>query len=617
LAGNDLNPLPYSFYFDTLIPDTIPPIVTKMVLSKTPPITKGTLLFTLTFSEEMNTLIDPTVTFGEVSPFNTYTIVGSWTSNTTWAGSYAVGTGTGDGDYRVRVTGAEDLAGNPGNPLTAYNSCTFEIDTTKPTSSLGTLSNYQTAQTFNIPYTKSDGSGSGVDYVELYYRKDGGSWKRYGSTYTSSPISFNAPGEGYYEFYTIATDDAGNEEDAKTVPEASTTVDITKPEIISIVISDSSPINEGTVTVTITFDEDMDTFTGPMVSFGLAAPFNSNTIIQSTFSGALWTGTFTVTPAADDGEHTISISLGSDLAGNSMDEDTTFSFVIDTDSPDVDSGEPTGTDVLLNSKIVFSFSESMNKTSVHQSISFTDGTTTWTISNGSVSWSGNTLTFTPHDELDYGKEYTVTMETTAKDPADNPITSEYSWTFTTILEPDTTAPSISTVSHTGDDAEVSNKVTITFNERMNQSEVEEAISITPGITIQSFSWLGNTLTITFAEDLEADTEYTVTIGTQAEDEAGNSLNEPYSWSFTPKEEEVEPSSNMTPFLILIIVIVVVVLLLLLLMKKKGSGKAPEGDYPDHKMYDEGEMSEGEGDYSDEPYYEEPPEDTQSQYPERE
>jgi hypothetical protein len=607
LAGNNINPLPYSFYFDTQIPDTIPPTVNTMKLSKTPPISTGTLKFTLTFSEDMNTLVDPTVTFGQASPFNTYTIVGSWTSNTTWVGSYAVGTGTGDGDFRVRVTGAEDLAGNP---QTSYNSNQFEIDTTEPTSSVGTLSSFQITQTFNIPYTKSDGSGPGVDYVELYYRNDGGSWKRYGSTHTSSPISFNAPGEGHYEFYTIATDNAGNEEDAKTIPEASTTVDITKPDVISIVVSNPSPINEGTVTVTITFSEDMDLSSGPLVAFGLTTPFNANGIIQSTFSGALWTGTFTVTPATGDGTQTISITLGTDLAGNTMDEDTTFSFVIDTVSPDVSSSGPTGSEILLDSKIIFSFSESMNKTSVHNAFSLTDGTTTWTIANGSVSWSGNTLTFTPHDELDYDKEYTITMETTAKDLADNPISSEHSWTFATLPEPDTTAPSISTVSHTGEDAEITNKITITFNERMNQSEVEDAISITPGITIQSFYWLGNTLTITLAEDLEADTEYTVTIGTQAEDESGNSLEEPYTWSFTPKEEKVEPSSNMTPFLILIIVIVVVVVLLLLFMKKKGPSSVTKGgeEYPEQEPYYDEEISGYEDGPMDEPYQEESPED---------
>jgi heme/copper-type cytochrome/quinol oxidase subunit 2 len=585
LAGNSLNPLPYSFYFDTQIPDSTPPTVITMIMSDPSPTKVGSVIFTLTFSEDMDTLVDPTVTFGQFSPYNTYNIIGSWNSNTSWTGSYAVVGGTGDGDYRVRVTVAEDLAGNP---MTTYTSYSFEIDTTAPTSSVDTLSNYQNTLTFDVSYTRSDSGGSGIDFVELYYRRDGGAWTKYGGSHSSSPVSFTAPGEGFYEFYTIATDFAGNKESAKTIPEAYTTVDITKPDIISIALSEASPVKAGTITITVAFDEDMDTLTDLEVTFGLSSPYDANTVTQTTYSEANWTGTFTVTGATGDGTYTISITLGSDLAGNEMEEDTTFTFVIDTDLPDVSSAGPTGSDVQPTSKITIAFNESMNKTSVQEAFSFTDGTTTWTIANGTYSWSGNTLTFTPANEFEYDDLITVTISTDAKDLAGNAISSEYAWFFTIIPEPDTTAPNVSTVSHRGDDAEITNKITITFSERMNHSEVEDAISISPGITIQSFSWLGNTLTITFSEDLKADTEYTVTIGTDAEDEAGNSLEDPYTWSFTPKEEEVEPESNMTMLLLLIIIIVVVLLLLLLMMKKRKSQGALDGEqgYPEEGPYDD-------------------------------
>ena len=58
--------------------------------------------------------------------------------------------------------------------------------------------------------------------MELFYRKDDGDWAQYGGQFDSSPILFDTSttgGSGYYEFYTIATDNSGNSEPVKTVYE--------------------------------------------------------------------------------------------------------------------------------------------------------------------------------------------------------------------------------------------------------------------------------------------------------------------------------------------------------------------------------------------------------------
>jgi predicted outer membrane repeat protein len=71
-----------------------------------------------------------------------------------------------------------------------------------------------TTTTFEVPWFASDGE-SGVQGVELWYRKDGGTWIKYGSNFTASPITFQSSttgGDGFYEFYTVATDNAGNKE---------------------------------------------------------------------------------------------------------------------------------------------------------------------------------------------------------------------------------------------------------------------------------------------------------------------------------------------------------------------------------------------------------------------
>jgi hypothetical protein len=100
-------------------------------------------------------------------------------------------------------------------------------DDTAPTSSVDALPAYQDTLTFDVAYTASDAT-SGVASVELFFQVDGGGYGSYG-TFTSSPISFTAPGDGFYEFYTVATDTAGNVETAPVSADASTTVDTGLP----------------------------------------------------------------------------------------------------------------------------------------------------------------------------------------------------------------------------------------------------------------------------------------------------------------------------------------------------------------------------------------------------
>lgn len=160
------------------------------------------------------------------------------------------------------------------------------IDTTPPISSVNTLSQYINTDNFNIDIT-SDDSGRGVEYVELWYRKDGvGDYTSYCDraisrqdpeaifltrcSFVANPINFNTflvGGDGFYEFYSIAVDNAGNREEAPgggsltleelqasgisrgAVPDASTTVDTAKPVIT---LNGSSPM---TITVGGTFTD--------------------------------------------------------------------------------------------------------------------------------------------------------------------------------------------------------------------------------------------------------------------------------------------------------------------------------------------------------------------------
>jgi hypothetical protein len=109
-------------------------------------------------------------------------------------------------------------------------------DTTPPVSSVDPIRPYWQTGPFTVTVTATD-DRSGVSRVELWYRfspdnSSWSSWENYG-TDNSAPWSwtFTAPrGDGYYEFYSIATDQAGNREQAPSQADACCGFDSTPPE---------------------------------------------------------------------------------------------------------------------------------------------------------------------------------------------------------------------------------------------------------------------------------------------------------------------------------------------------------------------------------------------------
>ena len=80
-----------------------------------------------------------------------------------------------------------------------------------PTSTASPLPTYENTLTFAVDYATDDGNGTGVRTVTLWYRSGAG-WIQDATQIFPSVggFSFTAPGDGTYEFYTQATDVAGN-----------------------------------------------------------------------------------------------------------------------------------------------------------------------------------------------------------------------------------------------------------------------------------------------------------------------------------------------------------------------------------------------------------------------
>jgi len=133
-------------------------------------------------------------------------------SNTNTGVSYVPTTPLSDNIHSVSVIVYDNL----GN--TSAQAWQFTIDTTAPDASAQPLPPNNYTKTFSIPYVADD-AGSGVDFVNLYYSYSVNGndswtyWTQYGGNYATSPITFDtdlANGDGYYDFYIVATDKAGN-----------------------------------------------------------------------------------------------------------------------------------------------------------------------------------------------------------------------------------------------------------------------------------------------------------------------------------------------------------------------------------------------------------------------
>src|SRR5215210_2397342 len=149
-------------------------------------------------------------------------------------GSFSYLAAAGDGSYSF-YTLATDNAGNVQEEPAEADATTW-LDTGLPVSQASSPQS-PTSNNFNVSYAASDPgpAGSGVAKVELYARGPGdSSYVKVGTDVTPGATgSFNytaSGGGGSYDFYTVATDKAGNAEPEPSSADTTTTVDATSPQ---------------------------------------------------------------------------------------------------------------------------------------------------------------------------------------------------------------------------------------------------------------------------------------------------------------------------------------------------------------------------------------------------
>lgn len=238
-----------------------------------------------------------------------------------------------------------------------------------------------------------------------------------------------------------------------------------------------------------------------------------------------------------------------DLDGATLAAPYSFSFT--TAAPIVTDAQPAGDQARPDGAIVVTFSQPMDPASSEAAFSLSktvagvdplpvEGVLAWNETN-------TTLTFTPTQWLEFGAPYTVVVETDAQ-PASQQgnLRERFEQSFSVVP-----LPAVANTSPLNDADHVvpDNTVTIQFNTPLSRTTVLPNIRMTPTLTTtvvySYYREYDNTVELTWVK--EAQTRYTVTVGSAIEDNYGNKLGQDYVFSFTTGDHSPFVRANLDQF----------------------------------------------------------------------
>ena len=399
----------------TLIIDATGPDVTiNQAGGQADPTNASPIAFTVVFDEPID---DTTFTSNDVSVVGPGT-VGAVTEiapndDTTFEVSLVT---TGDGTVTVTIPagGIEDFAGNTNTVSTSTdNSVTY--DGSRPSVTINeAAAQGDPTNAFPITYTVVFDEPINVGTFTADDVSVGGSYL----VAQATGISEMAPNDGTTFSVTvdavvhlndgtiIATILAGSVEDpfgntnySSTSTDNTVTMDTDAPGIVSVTPNAAFDADVGVVSVSITFDEPMDTGTNPSPTItGLAT--DPYTITGSAWSNGdqTWTGTFTFVDDNELATGDYNVSGFKDVAGNTMIANSSKSIEVDTENPSVIAVDDTDVVIADNDHgglftITVRFDESMD-TAVAPTLEFDPDVTSGasiTLIAGSTGWSQTTV----------------------------------------------------------------------------------------------------------------------------------------------------------------------------------------------------------------------------------
>jgi hypothetical protein len=446
-------------------------------------------------------------------------------------------------------------------------------DFTPPDSYLDPIPGYwKSTETNDIGWSANDDFGLGK--VTLFYRFSSdniswSSWEEYGyddtvsGTSAAGTFTFTATdGDGYYEFYSVATDKSGNEENPPTTADAVLGLDTTPPTGGIVINGGDDWTNSESVTLTLEYEDNL--------SGVEAVRLRSDGVWDSEpWESPEQTKTWLLT--SGEGSNIVYYQVR-DFAG------TLSSTFLDNIS--LDKTPPTGSIVINNGDALTS------SKSVNLALTYSDsvsGVAKVRFSNED-SWSNE-----PWETPSTTRAWTLSSDDGIKTVYFQIIDNSglESETYSDDIELDRSPPTVESIippnGATG--VNVKEPIEIRFSERMNESSGTSAIDLRKdGVSVVStIQWAtdGRTVHLIPAVDLEKGVTYQIIVATKAKDIAGNMLAFPSETSFATEQDKPDDQidtseDNLWIWIAVIMVIISVVVIALtvwgLRRRSKGIGK---------------------------------------------
>jgi len=426
---------------------------------------------------------------------------GGWSAWIPYQSSIPIALSAGDGVRTVELN-VRDAANNTAGPVND----TITLDTAVPAAQFTSVPAFSSSTTIALDYT----ADPDTDFVSLYYSLDGGP-RTFHAAYTTSPLSFTAPGDGQYSLELAATDMAGNVEVQSY--EAVMTVDTAAPSVNNASFSPNAPMPAGTTVVDLYFDEVMNTAQPLSVSFGMTSPYTEWGVSGNWVTNQRWTGSFTISTSTGDGQHRLRVEGGRDPAGNAMALDISRAFTVDTTAPHVSDvvigpSQPMSVGQL---NVTVTFSEPMEPGAIQVTLGTAAPYDTYAVvgdwQTGNV-WNGAFLvtTFTGDDT------YRIAVNG-ASDPALNPAPPYTTGTISI----DTTAP-VMAWSVTEDEEHI----LVHIPDDLDPETVRKGDFSVQGHAVTELVLVGQDVTLTVDPPMDTDETPSVSLVGTIQDLAGNS-----------------------------------------------------------------------------------------------
>ncbi|REJ44056.1 MAG: hypothetical protein DWQ54_00415 [Microcystis flos-aquae TF09] len=181
-----------------------------------------------------------------------------------------------------------------------------QLDITPPTGGVGSLPATTVGNNINVTWSATDPSG--IRDYDVFVSVNGGSFAQWQTNVTTTSAVYTGEVGKTYTFYSLATDNAGNEQSATTAPRTSTQV--INP--ITLAISPISVNEDGTPNLVYTFTRSGNLSTSLTTNFSVGGTATFNTDYTQTGAASFTTTTGTVTFAANSTTATVTVNPTAD-----------------------------------------------------------------------------------------------------------------------------------------------------------------------------------------------------------------------------------------------------------------------------------------------------------------